>query len=196
MNWLTKTNAAIEKGCKAVAAVIHLDKKDVFEYVLLVVKALVITALLFTFVLRTVQVDGDSMQNTLMNEDRLIVYQLFYKPHQGDIVVITKNTKADGPIIKRVVAVAGQVVSIDFAKGIVYVDGKALEEPYAKEPIRTPKDVVFPQTVPEGCVFVLGDNRNNSHDSRTVDVGMVSLDYVIGKAIFRMHPAKEIGFLK
>jgi len=193
---LTKVNKVIDKAFNLVAKLfhkVHLSQRDIFDFIGLFMKAVVITALLFTFVFRTVVVDGPSMENTLQNEDRLIVNQFFYEPHRGDIVVVTKDTKANGPIIKRVIAVAGDMIDIDFINGIVTVNGKELDEPYIKETTRLQRDVKFPQTVEENCVFVMGDNRNNSHDSRALDVGMVELKYVMGKAIFRLSPFDKFG---
>ena len=172
---------------------LNISKSDFFDFISLFVKAVVLTALLFTFVLRTVIVDGPSMENTLKNEDRLIVQQLFYKPKRGDIVVVTKNTKADGPIIKRVIAIEGDKIDIDFSKGEVYLNDELIDEPYIKELTHLQRDIRFPQYVPPNTVFVMGDNRNNSHDSRALDVGMVELEYVMGKAFFRIAPSESFG---
>ena len=108
-----------------------------------------------------------------------------------DIVVLSKETFENGsPIVKRVIATEGQTVDIDFNAGVVYVDGAALDEPYTREPTWTPEGVEFPLTVPENHVFVLGDNRNHSSDSRHIDLGPIDERMVIGKAVFLAVPGK------
>ena len=166
---------------------------DVLGWVEALVQALVLCILLFTFAGRTVGVIGPSMQNTLVEGDRLIVSKLFYTPKYGDIVVLRKDTYADYPIIKRVIATEGQRVDIDFENGVVYVDGAALEEPYIRELTYEPEDFTGEITVPEGCVFVMGDNRNRSTDSRTRTIGCVDTRYIVGKAIFRITPLNKFG---
>ena len=132
---------------------------------------------------QTLPVVGDSMLPTLKNEDKISVTRNFLPLERGDIIAFNKKAKVDGPIIKRVIALPGEEIDIDFERGIVYVNGIAIDEPYIKEPTLMKKDVDFPQVVPEDCVFVLGDNRNASHDSRTVDVGFVSYESIIGKMV-------------
>ena len=166
---------------------------ELLDFVSIAVYSIIITVILFTFVFRMVSVDGKSMQNTLQHEDRLIVNQLFYTPKRGDIVVVTKETRANGPLIKRVIATEGQTIDINFNSGEVTVDGVVLDEPYIKDLTTTSEGVVFPQTVPPDCVFVMGDNRNNSHDSRSTDVGMVQTKYVMGEAVFRVFPIEKFG---
>ena len=95
--------------------------------------------------------------------------------------------------MKRVVAVAGQTVDIDFGDGTVYVDGVELEEPYIREPTFTDEGTVFPLTVPEGSIFVLGDNRNNSTDSRDLQLGPIDTDYILGKAVLALWPMERFG---
>ena len=164
-----------------------------FDWLQCVVAALVACILIFVFVGRTVGVEGISMQQTLLEGDRLIISRLFYTPKYGDIVVLRKDAFKDEPIIKRVIATEGQTVDIDFAAGIVYVDGVALDEPYANTPTNVREDFTEPVTVPEGCVFVMGDNRNHSTDSRTEVIGCVDTRYILGKALFRLTPLERIG---
>lgn len=152
---------------------------------------------LFTFVLRITVVDGESMENTLYHGNIVLVRSIAYTPEQGDIVVLTKESFRDQSIIKRVIAVEGQTVDIDYAASAVYVDGTALDEPYIKEWMQVPiyGDVVNHLTVPEGCVFVMGDNRNHSSDSRDPSIGVVDVRCVIGQAVLVMFPFSNLGML-
>jgi signal peptidase I len=149
--------------------------------------------LIFTFFLRTAQVSGKSMLDTLQDQDRLMISRFFYTPRRGDIVVITKPNLDNEPLIKRIVATGGQTVDIDFEYGIVYVDGKALDEPYIKEPTNLKLDVQFPVTIPEGSIFVMGDNRNHSRDSRDSSIFTVDERYILGKVILRIMPFAGFG---
>ena len=150
----------------------------------------IVMAVLMLF-LRVIVVDGPSMENTLLNGDyMLLVGNMFYKdPSYGDIVVVSKQAYDNGkPIVKRVIATEGQTVDIDFNEGIVYVDGVALDEPYTKTLTTLREGGEFPQVVAEGNVFVMGDNRNNSKDSRSTQIGQVDKREVLGKVIFLMYP--------
>ena len=151
------------------------------------------TVLVFTLVVRIVRVDGQSMRETLQNGDILLTVNrhLAGELKAGDIVVIKKEYFEDGkPIVKRIIATEGQTVDIDFDAGVVYVDGQALEEDYIREPTYLDEGLEFPITVPEGCLFLLGDNRNNSMDSRYPDLGPVDVRCVIGKAVVLVFPGK------
>ena len=172
-------------------------KSELFEWLETIAIALVAVVLLFTFVFRIVGVDGDSMMDTLYDGDRLIVSHLFYKPKAGDIVIITQPNAVNKPLVKRIVALGGQTVDIDIERGLVYVDGEVIDEPYIKEPtVRIPNPPIqFPYTVPEGKVFVMGDNRNNSLDSRSTAVGPIDERYILGKAVFRIFPLNRFGGL-
>ena len=141
--------------------------------------------------LRVVVVSGSSMYNTLVDGDYLFVLSntVYRNPQQGDIVVISKDSFDNGaPIVKRVIATEGQTVDIDFNLGIVYVDGVALEEDYVYTPTTRHEDVHFPLTVEEGCIFVLGDNREVSRDSRSSEIGLIHEQEVLGKVIFLFLP--------
>ena len=165
--------------------------QTVFGYLHDILSLLVVVILVLVFCLRVVIVSGSSMKNTLVDGDYVLLLSnyLYHNPHQGDIVVASKDSFRGGePIIKRVIAVEGQQVDIDFTAGIVYVDGIALDEPYIGSPTHTPEGVDFPLVVEPGCIFVLGDNRNNSIDSRYSDVGFVKLDEINGKALIRVFP--------
>ena len=172
-----------------------LPGTGLYEWVQCIVTALVACILIFVFLGRTIEVQGPSMQQTLIEGDRLIVSNLFYTPQYGDIVVLRKQSFKEDPIIKRVIATEGQTVDIDFASGIVYVDGVALEEDYTASLTFDPEDFVGPVEVPEGHIFVMGDNRNHSTDSRDARIGVIDRRYVIGKALLRVTPLEKFGSL-
>lgn len=168
--------------------------RDLYEWVQSLVGSVLMVVAIFTFVIRMMGVDGHSMLNTLQHGDRLLVVNsmLYHDYKYGDIVILRKNgVFDDDPIVKRVIAVEGQTVDIDFAEGIVYVDGEALEEDYIREPTYTAEGTEFPLTVPEGSIFVMGDNRNDSSDSRDYRLGTVDTRYVIGKAAFLIFPGPD-----
>lgn len=168
--------------------------RDLYEWVQSLVGSVLVVVAIFTFVIRMMGVDGHSMLNTLQHGDRLLVVNsmLYHDYKYGDIVILRKNgVFDDDPIVKRVIAVEGQTVDIDFAEGIVYVDGEALEEDYIWEPTYTAEGTEFPLTVPEGSIFVMGDNRNGSSDSRDYRLGTVDTRYVIGKAAFLIFPGPD-----
>lgn len=168
--------------------------RDLYEWVQSLVGSVLVVVAIFTFGIRMMGVDGHSMLNTLQHGDRLLVVNsMFYHDYQyGDIVILRKNGVFDNdPIVKRVIAVGGQTVDIDFGEGVVYVDGEALEEDYIREPTYTAEGTEFPLTVPEGSIFVMGDNRNGSSDSRDYRLGTVDTRYVIGKAAFLIFPGAD-----
>ena len=155
--------------------------------------------LLFSLCFRVVVVSGPSMKNTLYDGDVLILLSnVFYRePKQGDIIVASKDSYDHGtPIIKRVIAVEGQEVYIDFENGVVKVDGIELHEPYIRNLTTNDEGVTFPVTVPKGCVFVMGDNRGNSMDSRSHEIGMIDKREILGKAIFLAIPGTAGGEVK
>ena len=161
-------------------------QKTILSYLHDLVFGLVAVLLLFMLVFRVIVVSGPSMKETLQNGDCIIlISSVFYQePKYGDIVVVSKEAYKDGePIIKRVIATEGQEVNIDFYSGVVSVDGVALDEPYVNTPTNEFEGVEFPQIVPTGCVFVLGDNRNLSKDSRSPDIGMIDKREILGKAL-------------
>lgn len=156
------------------------------------ITAVVSVVLLFTFAVRLIGVSGPSMQDTLYTGDRLLVLNAAYCDFKaGDVVVINDyNAQLSDTLVKRIVAVEGQTVDIDFMSGQVYVDGRPLDEPYIKEPTYTSEGVQFPLTLGEGEVFVMGDNRNQSTDSRDPKLGPVDERYLQGKALFLLLPGK------
>lgn len=152
--------------------------------------------LVFLLVFRIIVVSGSSMKQTLIDGDYLLLLSnVFYKePQRGDIVVISKKSFDNGkPIVKRVIATEGQTVDIDFENAIVYVDGVALEEPYINSPTNLSEGTQFPLTVEEGCIFVLGDNRGVSRDSRSPDIGQIDKREVLGKALYLFLPGTDGG---
>ena len=172
-------------------------KKDSLESTLYcwaqaVVTAVVGVILIFTFGVRLISVSGPSMQDTLYTGDRLLVLNAMYCNFKaGDVVVINDyNAELDDTLVKRIVAVGGQTVDVDVTTGTVYVDGAALDEPYIKEPTYTPEGVSFPLTLAEDEVFVMGDNRNHSTDSRDTRLGPVKQGYLQGKALLLLTPGE------
>lgn len=167
--------------------------RELYEWVRALVSAVTAVVLVFTFAVRMIGVDGHSMVPTLQNGDRLAVTAGLlagtYRP--GDIVVLRKDSFLDELIVKRVIAVGGQTVDIDFSTGSVFVDGKLLNEPYINELTFREEGTRFPLTVPEGSIFVMGDNRNHSNDSRDARLGTVDTGYVIGRAVFLLYPGLD-----
>ncbi len=168
-------------------------EREVLSWLETILAAIALVALVVTFAGRLMMVDGSSMNPTLLDGERLITTPLHGKLKRGDIVVIRRQ---DGhPIIKRIIGVPGDEVHIDFDRHLVYVNGELLEEPYIKEPTESSFDVEFPVTVPEGCYFVMGDNRNKSDDSRHSTIGMIDRRNIFGKAVLRIWPLDSFGGL-
>ena len=172
---------------------------SVLDWVEAVVMAVVLVAVVFTFVARVITVDGISMEPTYHDGDRVLVTKLAGPAQQGDVVIIV-NALED-PIIKRVIATEGQTVDFDPELGEVLVDGEPLpgsvfgaEDGITFVPDQPGQVLEFPQTVPEGCVFVLGDHRDRSTDSRFQSVGMVDRRNILGKVVFNLYPFSILGF--
>ena len=194
-----------EKGCETVAEDKRVKpaapakkqkpadeaKMELYDWLQCIVSAIVVGILLFMFGLRVVNVKGHSMEPTLLDTDMIVTSNLFYTPKNGDVVVLQTDSYGPDPLVKRVIATGGQTVDIDFEAGIVYVDGVALDEPYIAEPTAVREDFEGPVEVPEGCLFLMGDNRNRSTDSRTSSIGMVDERCVIGKVLFIISPANS-----
>ena len=177
--------------------------EETFYWLQTLVTAIVCITLIFTFLGRITRVVGHSMDPTLCEGELMLVWSLGYQPKQGDIVIANKNTRecsdllGGEAIVKRVIATGGQSVDIDYDNNLVYVDGQPLQENYILEEMWWPTwNYDMMQThwdVPEGSVFLMGDNRNGSTDSRHTAVGTVDNDYLLGKAIFTFFPFDRIG---
>ena len=171
-------------------------KKELRSDLRSLVRLVSVTIVVFLLLFRVIVVSGDSMNMTLLDGDYLLlVSNTFYRePAQGDVVVISKQKFDNGvPIVKRIIAVEGQIVDIDFENGIVYVDGLPLDETYVNTPTNRQEGMAFPMLVEKGCYFVLGDNRNNSRDSRHPDIGLVDRREILGKAIMVILPGTDEG---
>lgn len=175
---------------------------ELFEWLKMIMTCVLAAVLLFNCVARLTQVDGSSMDNTLQHGELMLVWDLGYQPKAGDIVVLNKTTAEflGGPggeaIVKRVIATGGQTVDIDYSTGTVYVDGQALDEPYIKETMYLPESAAMWGThweVPEDSIFVMGDNRNRSTDSRDERLGCINRDYVLGKVVLALWPISRFG---
>jgi len=186
--------------------------KELIDWAEIVVTAVIAVVILFTFVFRVVGIEGPSMMKTLNAtygqyghiNDKVIISHVMYTPKRGDIVVVSRNwnneefdkeSSSESPIVKRIVAVAEDLVEIKFDTGVgrVWVNGEEIPEPYANEPIN-PNNAFNTITwkVPQGKVFLMGDNRNSSLDSRSDRLGPVDERYILGKVVMRIFPLNEI----
>lgn len=193
LNVCEELSSEVQKSFK------HSVWNSVYEFAELMVGAVCLMLFLTSFLFRTADVNGDSMNPTLLNNEKLIVLinnNVFGKAKKGDIVVVNQPSIFNESIIKRVIGEEGDEVNIDFDKGEVWVNGVLQEEDYINTPTNRFEGVEFPVVVPKGCVFVLGDNRNNSSDSRHPLIGMIDRRYINGKAVFRYLPLKRLGRLK
>ena len=182
-------------------------RKELFDWIQAIVIALVISFLLKNFVLTLAKVQGESMEPTLQHEDRLYVNKLMYEPEKGDVIIFKPASDPDRPYIKRIIATEGDSVYIDFATGDVYVNDEIIDEPYINETTHLVGSYIErlmmngeysrenPIVIEKDKMFVMGDNRRVSIDSRSQEVGCVEIDDVMGKAVFRLYPFDEIGFL-
>ena len=167
--------------------------REMYEWVRSLVAAVLIIVLVVTFLVRMMGVQGPSMIPTLQNGDRLLVLNstIVREYRRGDIVIARKQSFSDDPIVKRVIAVGGQTVDIDFEAGVVYIDGVAQKEDYINDLTYTYEGTHFPLMVPKGAVFLMGDNRNMSTDSREPSIGTVDTRYLIGKAVLLVYPGPD-----
>ena len=170
--------------------------QNLLEWYEALISAALVLVLIFSFFFSIIQVDGSSMVPTLVNGDKLIVWGAGYEPQRGDVVIVDSYTSYGKPLVKRVIAKGGDTVSIDYATGTVAVNGEVLQEDYIAEPTYLGYDVQFPYTVPEGTVFVMGDNRNQSLDSRSTYVGCIDERDILGKVLVCFMPFTDFGVVK
>lgn len=173
-------------------------KKEIFGFILYVVFVFAFAYLIITFVGQRTVVIGHSMENTLADGDNLIVDKISYRfkePERYDIIVFPYEYKEDTYYIKRIIGLPGETVMIS-SEGVIYINGKELKESYGREVIRNAGLAGAPIVLKDGEYFVLGDNRNNSEDSRFSDVGIIHKSEIVGRAVFRIFPFDSIGTLK
>ncbi len=189
---ISKTDSAVSIQAEEKPSILRRITDEVFDILELFIFCAAIILTVFTFIIRPTVVEGPSMEDTLLEGDYLLVGGIHYTPKQGDIVVVHNVGLRyySQPIVKRVIATEGQVVDIDFSTWTVTVDGKVLDEPYRK---LAPDDFItsdweYPVTIPDGYLFVMGDNRNHSSDSRSKDIGLIDERCVVGRAILRVLP--------
>ncbi len=163
---------------------------ELYDWIQCFIAAIVIGIVLFVFVGRIIGIDGSSMLNTLRNDDKVVLSNLFFTPHYGDIVVV-KIPNEVKPLVKRVIAVGGDTIDIDFITGDVTINGQLIDESYIREPTLTREDFDGPITIPEGYIFVMGDNRNHSTDSRSSYVGIIDTRQVLGKVLLVVIPGPD-----
>ena len=170
--------------------------QNLLEWYEALISAALVLVLIFSFFFRIIQVDGSSMVPTLINGDKLIVWGAGYSPKRGDVVIVDSYTSYGKPLVKRVIAKGGDTISIDYETGTVTVNGEVLQEDYIAERTYLGYDVTFPYTVPEGTVFVMGDNRNQSLDSRSSYVGCIDERDILGKVLLCFLPFSDFGVVK
>ncbi len=168
-------------------------KKELLDWVVSIVVALAVALFIRQFIFTLVRVDGPSMLPTLHHNDTLYVNRFMYSPEVGDVIIFRPPNSPDTPYVKRVIATEGQEVVVDAAEQTVYVDGVALVEDYISEQLVSAGTMKYPYVVPKDHVFVLGDNRNNSRDSRDASVGAIPRKNIIGKVVFRLLPVSDFG---
>lgn len=178
---------------------VHLKKSDavnsVFDWLSSFVYAIIIVVIALTFFVRIVDIDGRSMNPTLWDKEKVLITNTVSTPSCGDIVIISHGVEYKAPLVKRVIASEGQTLDINFDNNTVTVDGKKLYEPYIQgKTIR--EDAVIPSVIPKGKVFVMGDNREESSDSRGTRIGLIDVKDIIGKVRCVVFPFNKFRFVK
>lgn len=170
---------------------------EIYSWVKSILIAFTILIICQTFLFRVVEVSGHSMDSTLESGERLVVSCLPYTPKNNDIVIISRGAHYDHTIVKRVIATEGQRLKLDYANDKIYVDGKELDEPYITGTTFSDNigDNEIPEVIPKGKIFVMGDNRGHSSDSRSTRIGLIDVDNVIGKAEFAVFPLNRFGWV-
>jgi len=158
------------------------------DFMLSMVKVTAVLVVVLMLFLRYAIVDGESMLPTFNDGDRVFAANIFYEPKRLDVVAVFDSKYFHKPLIKRVIGLAGDSIVVDPEAGKVYVNGVALDDSYTLEPTTETGNAIYPVVVPEGYIFVMGDNRNNSRDSRFTEIGMIKLEAVIGKVVYRFYP--------
>lgn len=166
-------------------------KIELYDWLQCIVSAILCGILIFVFVGRVIGVEGVSMLNTLHDNDKVIMSDLLYTPHYGDVVVIKTEYFGETPLVKRVIAIEGETIDIDFSTGEVSINGNIIYEPYIREMTTAQLDFEGPMLIPEGFMFVMGDNRNKSSDSRKEYVGLIDTREILGKVLFVLVPGKD-----
>ena len=191
-NWDNKVPNSANEGSAAadIEEKVKKGRMELFDWVSCFVVAILVVVLIFVFVGRTIDVDGRSMLQTLHHSDRVIMSNLLYTPRNGDIIVFSSPVEQfDGiSLVKRIIATAGQTIDMDFYTGNVFIDGNLLYEPYINVPTTDRYDFVGPMQIPYGYVFVMGDNRGNSTDSRDSILGLVDTRHILGRVHFILFP--------
>ncbi len=190
-------NLTVSKAVKRTAPDPESVWRELYDWILCLLVALILCILVFSYVVHPIDVVGTSMMPTLRDREKLLVSDLFYRPAVGDIVVFKKDEyDPSKSLVKRIIAVEDQEVNIDFENGIVYIDGRPISEPYISELTFNKLDFIGPKTVPKGCVFVMGDNRNASIDSRKSEIGMLDTRLILGRAYCVVYPLSSFRVLR
>lgn len=158
----------------------------IYDFAEILMSAILAVGVVFTFFVKTSVVNGESMENTLHNGDQLVITAVNNSIDYGDVVVISQPNLIGKVLIKRVIATGGQTITFDKQNGKVLIDGAELQEPYIKETMYFTPNMSGSITVPEGKLFVMGDNRNKSTDSRDFRVGLIDERYIVGKVVYRV----------
>lgn len=172
--------------------------REVFDWIQTIAVAVVSVVIIFTFIIRIVQVEGPSMTPTLLEGERVVVSEIFYTPKVGDVVVVCVPGRTD-PFVKRIIAMDGDVVDFDFEKNRLVINGEPIEEEYINEEMSRYdwyRSDIYPVTVGKNQVFVCGDNRNHSTDSRYETVGCIDKNNIMGRVVFILTPLNKFGVVK